>query len=65
MEQNLNVSDTKENHIAKVGKMVKDCDILHVIPINDLKEHIESSDCWCGPEIRDNLIIHNALDGRE
>lgn len=40
----------------------------HVIPINDLKEHIDSEDCWCGPWPSDdepNVIVHNSLDGRE
>jgi hypothetical protein len=48
---------------------------LHVLPINDLKEHIERYDCWCKPQIiafDENgellgvpVISHNALDGRE
>jgi len=48
---------------------------IHVLPINDLKEHDEESDqCWCNPrvEIGDSeglyempIIIHNSADGRE
>lgn len=44
--------------------------IWHVLPLNDLIEHIEESTCDCLPEMEilengDMLIIHNALDGRE
>ncbi len=41
----------------------------HIIPIGDLKEHEESEDCWCKPEIDDEYVeliyIHNSMDGRE
>lgn len=41
----------------------------HVIPENDIKGHIVSSDCWCRPEddeLADEYVwIHNAKDGRE
>lgn len=41
----------------------------HIIPLNDLKEHEESSTCHCEPtlEMLDNgeiMLIHNAYDGR-
>lgn len=40
----------------------------HVVPINDLYEHIVSSNCWCRPT-RDceehNVWVHNSADGRE
>lgn len=41
---------------------------LHVMPVNDLKEHTPNTDCWCNPtqdteELE--LYIHHALDGRE
>ena len=44
--------------------------MVHVTPINDLKEHSEDSTCECNPkcEILENgeiLIIHNSYDGRE
>lgn len=44
--------------------------IYHITPINDLKEHEESSVCPCDPTIKtiitgDVLCIHNAYDGRE
>ena len=48
---------------------------LHVVPVDDLIEHITTGeDCPCGPETeaveRDDgsmgwLVVHNALDGRE
>lgn len=50
---------------------------IHVTPINDLRDHIDSIDCWCDPgqEWIDEetglpyadgpLVVHNALDGRE
>lgn len=42
---------------------------IHVIPIADLREHDEHSDCWCGPEVQlvdhDWVLTHHALDGRE
>lgn len=37
---------------------------IHVIPINDIKEHEESINCWCCPT-RDKedptVIIHNVF----
>jgi hypothetical protein len=47
---------------------------VHVEPVNDLIEHEDSEDCWCGPRVeavfRDDgsngwLITHHSLDGRE
>lgn len=51
----------------------------HVIPINDMKKHIESRDCWCNPQLKEEditrlqdpskeiavIVIHNSMDGRE
>jgi len=44
--------------------------IYHILPINDLKPHKESSTCKCLPDVEvlkngDMLIIHNSFDGRE
>lgn len=43
--------------------------VANVLPVNDLKEHIETPYCWCEPliEYKDGvkIIIHNSLDGRE
>ena len=44
---------------------------IHVLPKNDLREHIESRDCWCGvhvqkePDMRVAVVIHKAADGRD
>ena len=41
---------------------------IHVIPLNDLRDHVDVKECWCKP-IADcdyeNIFVHNALDGRE
>jgi hypothetical protein len=43
--------------------------IWHIIPINDLKEHEDSSTCHCHPEVSiedgDMFIVHNSFDRRE
>lgn len=40
----------------------------HVMPINDLREHVDSRDCWCKPrqdEDEPALWVHNSMDRRE
>ena len=42
----------------------------HLLPLNDLKEHEESTTCECEPKIEftengDMIIKHNSFDGRE
>lgn len=42
--------------------------MIHVIPINDLRDHEESAECWCHPspdDECDDVMVHNAMDGRE
>ncbi len=44
--------------------------IWHVLPNNDLEEHVEKSVCHCFPrsEVLENgdiLIVHNSFDKRE
>lgn len=49
--------------------------VTHVVPVGDLKEHIQNDtgSCWCNPEVDvdeedptyGTLIVHNAADGRE
>lgn len=44
--------------------------IWHILPINDLKEHVELSTCPCEPTVLpldggDILVTHNSYDGRE
>jgi hypothetical protein len=47
---------------------------IHVMPVNDLREHVANDDCWCEPVqeyvVEESgsshwLASHNALDGRE
>lgn len=39
---------------------------FHVLPVNDLKPHRDSRDCWCNPEERElGLLVHNSMDRRE
>jgi len=45
---------------------------IHVMPLNDLREHEETRDCWCHPdclrepyEEADIVVVHQAADGRE
>lgn len=41
---------------------------IHVVPVNDLREHDQEATCWCRP-MRDaeeaSVMIHNAMDQRE
>ena len=43
--------------------------MINILPINDIKEHIESSICECKPRVEfengEMIIIHNSYDGRE
>jgi hypothetical protein len=48
--------------------MNSDEDAVHLIPIDDLREHQLSASCWCRPRQDDQIFvvfIHNALDQRE
>lgn len=41
---------------------------VHVVPVNDYREHELTNLCWCNPvedEEETGLFIHNALDQRE
>lgn len=39
---------------------------LHVVPVNDLREHTTLRDCWCKPtETEPGLWVHNSMDRRE
>lgn len=42
-----------------------DKNVPHVLPINDLREHDETSQCWCKPIYDEGIYIHNSMDGRE
>ena len=43
--------------------------MIHVLPINDIREHTEETCCECCPTVEWNhdegLVIHNSFDGRE
>lgn len=43
--------------------------MYNILPINDLKEHLEDSTCRCQPQViyenGEMIIIHNSFDGRE
>jgi hypothetical protein len=42
---------------------------IHVVPIDDIREHEEHEACWCAPRVESEgygvVIIHNSMDGRE
>lgn len=41
---------------------------LHVVPLNDLREHIvdPAVECWCRPTMDEfGVVVHNSLDRRE
>lgn len=40
---------------------------FHILPINDMREHEETSECWCDPDYDMELgvWIHKSLDGCE
>ena len=44
---------------------------VHVLPVNDLRDHVESRECWCQPATTreddedDVVVIHHSADGRE
>lgn len=43
--------------------------MINIIPLYDLKKHIEDTTCDCCPEVEfengEMIIIHNSFDGRE
>lgn len=44
--------------------------MINILPLNDYKEHEESTTCKCLPKIKFNkkgelIVIHNSFDGRE
>ena len=43
--------------------------MIHVLPLNDLREHEETTTCPCGPVVEwehaEPLVIHRSWDGRE
>lgn len=55
--------------------MIDRRDDVHVLPVNDLREHVTGRACWCRPSLVDEtdegavvegaVVVHHALDGRE
>ncbi len=44
------------------------CDLIHVVPLNDLREHKARIDCWCKPSEENEwpgIWTHHAMDKRE
>lgn len=43
--------------------------MIHVLPINDEREHEELTSCWCNPQLITDepelIVVHNSMDGRE
>jgi hypothetical protein len=42
--------------------------LIHVVPLNDLREHVPQTDCWCNPTPdmeEPSVILHHSLDQRE
>ncbi len=37
----------------------------HVIPLDDLKPHAETPQCWCEPTDDEGVWVHHAMDRRE
>jgi len=41
----------------------------HIIPCNDIREHVSDSECWCKPELGDDglehMYIHKSAAGWE
>lgn len=38
---------------------------IHILPINDTREHYAQELCWCYPLKRNGIWAHNAKDCRE
>jgi hypothetical protein len=51
-----------EGFVSEAGNLVQ-----HIVPTDDLYEHILMPSCWCEPRIdpKDFLAIHNSADERE
>ena len=43
--------------------------MIHILPINDIQPHEESTTCHCNPTVEflegEGLVTHNSFDGRE
>lgn len=41
------------------------CGGWHVVPLNDLREHVANGSCWCKPTLDEGVWLHHSMDGRE
>jgi hypothetical protein len=41
--------------------------VVHVIPMDDIRRHELTAECWCEPELdyEHMVAVHNSADGRE
>jgi len=44
--------------------------MINILPVNDIKHHVENSTCECKPKIEiledgEIMVVHNAWDNRE
>lgn len=37
----------------------------HITPIDDLRPHVETPECWCKPTDDEGVWVHHSLDQRE
>lgn len=67
MSLQVHPSGWELTHLMLGGVLVEQ----HVIPLDDLRDHVASSDCWCkpfedpDPEAPAGLWAHNSMDRRE
>ncbi len=60
------MADTISEAIEKAVRLAKDDGPWHVLPNNDLRDHIDTDECWCSPiEVEDDVWVHRPLDGRD
>ena len=48
--------------------MTKLHEVIHVVPLNDLKDHVASTECWCKPteDVEwPDVWVHHSMDRRE
>lgn len=52
-----------------VSLPMHDCERVHVVPLDDRREHVtDSGACWCCPTsdaITPQVLVHHSMDGRE
>jgi len=55
--------------VLNMWGLFNECGSLHIVPINDIKDHMYSLTCDCNPTVtiadKGFLVVHNAWDGRE